>query len=283
MHSHISRRGFLATLPVTAALLAAKPTAIRVGCQANAWKLKEGDFAQLLGVLGEMKQLGYGGFECNIRFVQDQFGRAAEARREIEKTGVQFIGAHTSMQQAKPESFPKALTGVVALGAERIVMSGTGLAPDGKFEPDALRQKCAALDGLGKTCQQHGIRLAYHNHNPEFANGNAEIEGLAKGTNPELVDFLMDAGHGYLGGGNPAEFMSRHSDRIYGCHIKTFRGKDQQVPLGQGDFDFQALAASIKQTKWTGWLITEEGGSARYYGLAAVGPDRTYIRKVFGV
>jgi inosose dehydratase len=241
-----------------------------------------------------MKKLGYVGFECNIRFVQDQFGRAAEARREIEKTGVQFIAAHTSMQQSKSETFGKACTGVVALGAERIVMSGTGLAvqvtldaapdgKDGKFEPDALRQKCAALDALGKTCQQHGIRMAYHNHNPEFANNNAEIEGLATGTNPELVDFLMDAGHGYLGGGNPADFMSKHSDRIYGCHIKTFRGKDQQVPLGQGDFDFQALAASIKQTKWTGWLITEEGGSPRYMGTAAVGPDRTYIRKVFGV
>ena len=161
MHSHISRRAFLSALPVPAVLLAAKPIAIRVDCQANAWKLKEGDFAQLLGVLGEMKQLGYVGFECNIRFVQDQFGRAAEARREIEKTGVQFIGAHTSMQQSKPESFPKALTGVMALGAERIVMSGTGLAPDGKFEAEALRQKCATLDGLGKTCQQHGIRLAY--------------------------------------------------------------------------------------------------------------------------
>src|ERR1700688_4249403 len=99
MHSHISRRGFLAALPVPAALLAAKPSSIRVGCQANAWKLKEGDFAQLLGVLGEMKQLGYVGFECNIRFVQDQFGRAAEARKEIEKTGVQFIGAHTSIDR----------------------------------------------------------------------------------------------------------------------------------------------------------------------------------------
>jgi sugar phosphate isomerase/epimerase len=283
MHSHISRRAFLATLPIPAVLLAAKPPAITVGCQANAWPLKTGDFAQLLGVLKEMKTLGYAGFECNIRFVQDQFSRVAEARREIEKTGVKFIGAHTSMQQAKPESFPKALTSVVALGAERIVMSGTGLAPDGKFEPDALRQKCAALDAFGKTCQQHGIRLAYHNHNPEFANSNAEIEGLAKGTNPELVDFLMDAGHGYLGGGNPAEFMSQHSYRIYGCHLKTFRGKDQQVPLGQGDFDFQALAAAIQQTKWTGWIITEEGGNAKYFGTAAVGPDRTYIRKVFGV
>ena len=53
MHTQISRRGFLATVP--AALLAAKPTSIRVGCQANAWPLKTGDFQQLLGVLFGME------------------------------------------------------------------------------------------------------------------------------------------------------------------------------------------------------------------------------------
>ena len=91
---------------------------------------------------------------------------------------------------------------------------------------------------------------------------------------PPLAEFLAPI---------PRHLDPYHFERIYGCHIKTFRGKDQQVPLGQGDFDFRSLAASIKQTKWTGWLITEEGGNARYSGLAAVGPDRTYIRKVFGV
>ncbi len=285
---NISRRAFLAAFPAPALILAApKEGGTSVGCQANAWPLKPGDFPGLLKALGEMKELGYVGFECNIRFVQDQFGRAAEARKEIEATGLRFIGAHYSMAQAKPDAYPKALDGAVALGAERIVMSGTGLAPDGKFEAEALKQKCAALEALGKTAVQHGLRIAYHNHNPEFSNGNAEIEGLANGVSPELVDFLMDAGHGYLGGGNPAEFMARHSKRIFGCHVKTFKGvKDpktaQQAPLGQGDFGFEALAAAIKKTKWQGWIITEEGGSPRYGNTAAVGPDRAYIRKVFG-
>jgi sugar phosphate isomerase/epimerase len=138
------------------------------------------------------------------------------------------------------------------------------------------------LSTLGDTCRRGGLRLAYHNHNPEFANGNAEITGLAEATDAAAVNFLMDAGHAHLGGGDPAAFMSRFSSRIVGCHLKTYRAK-QQVPLGQGDWGFEDLAAAVKQTGWSGWLITEEGGGPKTGNTAALAPDRAYIRKVFGV
>jgi sugar phosphate isomerase/epimerase len=255
----------------------------KVGCQTNGYVLKAGDFPALLHALDNLKSLGYTGFECNVRFVEGQFGRTAEARREIEKTGVEFIGGHYSMKQAEADTFPRVVSGVAALGARAIVMSGAGLSPEGRFEKDAVRKKAAAMGVLAKLCRKQGLRLAYHNHNPEFANHNAEIEALAAATNPELVDFLMDAGHGYLGGGNPAEFMTRHAPRILGCHVKTFKGKNEQVPLGQGDFGFEALAEAIRKTGWSGWLITEEGGGAKGGNTAALGPDREYIRRTFGV
>jgi inosose dehydratase len=264
-------------------LARAQKSAPRVGCQTNGYPLKAGDFPALLRALDNMKSLGYAGFECNVRFVEGQFGRTAEARREIEKTGVEFIGGHYSMKQAQADTFARVASNVAALGARAIVMSGSGLSPEGKFEKDAALKKAAAIDALAKVCRAEGLHLAYHNHNPEFANHNAEIEALAAATNPDLVDFLMDAGHGYLGGGNPAEFMTRHTRRILGCHVKTFKGKQEQVPLGQGDFGFEALADAIRKTGWSGWLITEEGGGVKGGNTAALGPDREYIRRIFGV
>ncbi len=281
----MTRRHFLFAAAGPAALLARAESAPRVGCQANGFALTPGDFPALLAALARMKQLGYNGFECNVRFVRGQFDRAREARRQIEQTGVRFIGAHMSILEARPDAFPGITQGVAALGAECIVMSSAGLSPVGRFEPEALRTKAVKLEALGKTCREHVLRLAYHNHNPEFANHNAEIEGLAGATSAELVDFLVDAGHAYLGGGNPAEFLERHSRRILGLHIKTFRGpsESRQVPLGQGDFDFQELAAAVKKTGWAGWLIDEEGGGPTPGNTAALGPDREYIRRVFGV
>ncbi len=279
----ISRRVFLGALSLPAFVPAAPADTIRVGCQANAWPLKPGNFAGLLDVFREAKGLDYVGIECNVRFVEDQFPRAAAARKQMKATGVQYIGAHMSMNQAKSEKFAGTAKSVAALGAERVVMSGTGLSPTGNFEQAALKTKAAELERIGKLCQQNGVRMAYHNHNPEFANHNAEIEGLADNTSAELVDFLMDAGHGYLGGGDPAEFLMLHSSRIFGIHVKTFHGRDQQTPLGEGDFGFDALAAAIETSGWKGWIISEEGGNPRYANKGALAGDRAYIRKVFGV
>ncbi|MGI8744231.1 MAG: sugar phosphate isomerase/epimerase family protein [Bryobacteraceae bacterium] len=285
MSLSISRRRFLAASAAGAANAWAKGTGPKVACQANGFVLKQGDFPGLLGALEQMKRLGYTGFECNVRFVRDQFDTASQARKQIESAGVQFIGAHMSVEQTKPETFPAIVKGVAGLGAQAIVMSARGLSPEGQFEKSALEKKAAQLESLAQVCKGGGLRLAYHNHNPEFANHNAEIEGLAAATSPALVWFLMDAGHGYLGGGDPAEFMAHHSDRIFGCHVKTFQGgsQDRQVPLGQGDFGFEALSAAIKKTSWTGWLIDEEGGGPKPGNTAALGRDREYIRKIFGV
>jgi sugar phosphate isomerase/epimerase len=254
---------------------------VRVGCQANGFPIKPGDFPALLAALRRMRELDYTGFECNVRFVEGEFERSAEARRQIEDTGVAFIGTHTSMQLAKPEVFPRWVEKVAALGASYIVMSGSGLAADGNFTAEALRRKVATLNELGRTCRQGGLRLAYHNHNPEFARRNAEMDALAADTDPERVSFLMDAGHARLGGGDPAAFLQKHPSRIAGCHLKTYKAL-VQVPLGQGDWDFVDLAAAIKATGWRGWLITEEGGGPKPGNTAALGPDREYIRKIFG-
>jgi inosose dehydratase len=291
MHPHlVSRRGFVAALPawisaltlLRGSRLAAATPQPRVGCQANGFPIKPGDFAGLLDALRKMRELGYTGFECNIRFVEGEFDNVADARKRIEDTGVEFIGIHTNMNNAKPETFPRWVGKVAALGGACIVMSGPGLDKDGNFTKAALEQKAATLDALGKTCRDGGLRLAYHNHNPEFARRNAEMNALADATDRERLYFLIDAGHAKLGGGDPATFMSKYSTRILGCHLKTYKGL-VQVPLGEGDWDFADLAAAIKTSRWGGWLIAEEGGGPRPGNTAALKPDRAYIRKVFGV
>jgi inosose dehydratase len=277
-----TRRSFLAA---ASAALAFGKDPIRVGCQANGFPYKQGDFPGLLKALDAMKTLGFAGFECNYRFLEGQFDRVAEARPLIEKAGVKFIGAHANMDQVRGAQGERIVAGVAAFGADCIVMSGRGLNPEGKFEKAALLEKAKELERLAAVLKAKGLKLAYHNHNPEFANGNAEVNGLAENTDPALVHFLMDAGHGYLGGGNPAAFLTRYPKRIYGIHLKTFKGKETggQVPLGQGDFDFQDLAAAVKKTGWTGWVIDEAGGGPKPGHTNALGEDRAHIRKLFGV
>lgn len=278
-----NRRTFLGT--AAAATLTWKSIAQRpkprVGCQANGFVTRTGDFEGLLPVLKTIASLGYAGFECNNHLVRSEFANPEEAHRKIRATGLEFIGMHMSTNEADGK-LDAICAGGAALGCHNIVLSSAGLSPTGEFTPDALKQKAEKLERYGKICKAHGITLAYHNHMPEFANHNAEMQGLADHTDPELVSFLMDAGHGYQGGGDPAEFLRRNPRRLVGCHLKTFRNKTEQVPLGQGDFGFEDLAAAIRSTGWAGWLIDEEGGG-KTADSAAVGPDRAYIRRIFGV
>lgn len=285
IRNSFTRRSFIAG--ATAASLAprvfAEPPRPRVGCQVNGFAARNGDFTQLLGVLPTIKALGYAGFECNNHFVLSELDHPADACAKIQQSGLEFIGMHTSMAEAEKNDLAKLAHGGSALACHYIVMSAAGLSSTGNFTTDALKDKIASLEKYGRICNDAGIKLAYHNHMPEFANSNAEINALADDSDPKLLSFLIDAGHAYQGGGNPAEFMRRNSHRIIGCHIKTFKNKTQQVPLGQGDFGFEDLAAAIREKHWTGWLIDEEGGGPSGSDTAAVGPDREYIRKIFGV
>jgi sugar phosphate isomerase/epimerase len=280
----MTRRTFLiSSIAATTHFAFGQEEKLKVGCQLNGWGDKQGAFDGLVGVIQSAKEFGYTGFECNIRFVSGEFERAAEARKRLQATGMQFIGVHTSLTDAEKPGFADLAKGASQLGAKNVVLSAAGLAPDGKFTPEALHAKVARVEAIAKVCQANGVQLAYHNHMPEFANDNAEIQGLADSTNPELVYFLMDAGHGYQGGGDPAAFMLHNSARIVGCHLKTFVNHTQQVPLGSGEFGFEALATAIRRARWKGWLIDEEGGGPSGSNTAAVGPDREYIRKIFGV
>ena len=106
--------------------------------------------------------------------------------------------------------------------------------------------------------------------------------GLMKGTDPGLVDFLIDCGWAYRAGVNLAAFFTDHRARIAGMHLRDFKG-EAQVPLGQGDVDWKPLAATVRETGWSGWVLAEEErADGSKPGESAAGPARETLRTLFG-
>lgn len=291
----ISRRYFLSALPVclASAAVAAQttsPARLKAGCQTNAWRIDPRDFTQVLSVLSKLKGLGYEGFETGFRNIQGQFKEAVVARRELDKIGLVFFGAHIFLDKYDGETqiapydlVTQVVDGAARLGAERLILSGGGLAADGAaLDAAALARKAQGLNAAGKYARSKGLRLNYHNHWQEFSLGGAEMEGLFRDTSPELVRFVLDCGHAFRAKVDVAEFFTRHHARIDGLHLRDFRGENQ-VPLGQGEFDLKALAAAVKETKWRGWLLNEEErADGSKPGETAVAPARQTLRKFFG-
>ncbi|MGE0887043.1 MAG: sugar phosphate isomerase/epimerase family protein [Blastocatellales bacterium] len=292
----ISRREFLAAVPVSLAGVVlspsnsfAAPTKVKIGCQTNAWRIDPNNFNDLLGVLDKLKGLGYEGFETGFRIVQGQFANAADARKQLQQRGLKFFGCHIFLEQYDPnthvapmELVQKIAQGSASLGAERLILSGGGLLKGAKINGDDLKRKADGLNAAGKYCRSKGLKLAYHNHGPEFANGGEEIEGLYRLTDPSLVEFLTDCGWAYQGGANIPQFFEKHHKRIIGLHLRDFKN-GQQVPLGQGEFPIRELAAAISKVNWAGWTINEEERlSGEKPGEKAVAPARKTLQQVFG-
>ena len=290
----ISRREFLSTplaVASAAAMLQAapKPSGVKIGCQTNAWRIDPTNFDNVLAVLRTLKELGYEGFETGFRNVQGQFANSTAARKQIEATGLKFLGCHIFLDQydeqtkiAPIDLVQKIADGAASLGVERLILSGSGLVREGKLDLEILKRKSDGLNAAGKYCRSKGIRLAYHNHGPEFTVGGLEIEMLYLQTDPALVDFLHDFGWAFYAKANVPEFFAKHHKRIVGMHLRDFKN-GEQVPLGQGEFPIKELAAAIKKAKWTGWAINEEERlSGEKPGEKAVAPARQTLKQVFG-
>jgi sugar phosphate isomerase/epimerase len=229
-----------------------------VACQTNAWQIKPGDFTELLARAADLSRLGFEAFECNVRFVKDQFTRSKEARSEIERTGVRFYGSHVGLG-VPMNDLEAMIEGVASLGATRFALSGAGkpLTTEGHLDQDALSKKVESITRLARHCRRAGLRLVYHNHGQEFAGGGAEIEALLQQTDPELVYLLLDMGHAHLAKADVTPFFTRHHRRIDALHLRDSKG-GKAVPMGEGDYDFAPLAAAIRKTAWPGYLTLEE-------------------------
>ena len=289
------RRTFLASLAAALPLVAvrnaalAQTAAVKLGCQTNAWRIDPANFDSLLSVLTKLKEMGYAGFETGFRNIEGQFANAAAARKLIDQSGLTFFGTHIFLDKYDPLTniaplslIQRVAFGAAPLGAQRVIVSGAPVAKGGVLNEEVTKRKAEGLNVAARYCKTKGLRLAYHNHGPEFANDGLEIEALIQNTDATLVDFLPDCGWAFHAGANVPAFFAKHHRRLIGLHIRDFKN-GEQVILGQGDFPLAALAAEIQKANWTGWVLNEEERlSGEKLGETVVAPARAALRKAFG-
>jgi sugar phosphate isomerase/epimerase len=234
---------------------------IRLGAQTNAWAIDPKNFDSFMAVLGQIKQVGYAGFETGFFNLFAEFDSPDAARRGIVDTGLVFFGVHIFLPFDKLDPatrlpsaslYEKVARGGVALGAQHLIFSGGPAATS-----EELKNKTEALNAAGQFSRSLGMPFAYHNHWWEFQSKIGEIEALYSQTDPALVSFLLDAGHAYRGGADVPAFLRAHSKRLVGLHLRDYKD-GKQVPLGQGSFPLAEVAATLKQLQWKGWVLNEE-------------------------
>ena len=262
------------------------PPGIHFGVQLNAFPIDPRRFETFLDALAQVKGVGYQGFEAGYRLVNQQFADAAPARRKIEQTGLTFFGIHIFMPSfdmydpstriAAPSLYEPVARGGAALGAKHLILSGAPAA-----DPEQLKHKIEGLNAAGRFARSVGITAAYHNHWWEFESKIGEIDALYTKTDPELVHFVLDAGHAFHAGADVPAFIRAHSARIIGFHLRDFK-KDEYVELGTGDFPLRQVAHTILQIGWRGWVENEEERADHSQtGLKVIAPAFKAMKEAF--
>jgi inosose dehydratase len=263
----------------------AQGSSIKLGAQTNAWAVDPSRFDSFLGVLDQVRTIGYAGFETGFFNLRPQFKSPEQARVSIANTGLTFFGIHIFLPPERlnpttklpPRSlYEEVARGGIALGAQRLIFSGGPAA-----STDDLKRKIAGLNTAGAFSKSLGLPLAYHNHWFEFQSKVGEIEALYGETDPALVSFLLDAGHAYRGGADVPAFLRKHYRRIVALHLRDYHG-GKQVPLGAGSFPLAEVARTLKQLEWKGWVLNEEEREdGTKLGLSVMEPSFAALQKAF--
>lgn len=134
----------------------------------------------------------------------------------------------------------------------------------------------AALEEVARHCAGQGVTLVYHHHMGTIIETEAEIDLLMAMTGP-ATRLLLDTGHAFFGGGDPAALAKRHMGRVAHLHAKNVRpdimrqvreeglsfleGVRRGVFTVPGDPDgaveFEPVLKTAAEHGYSGWLVIE--------------------------
>jgi inosose dehydratase len=173
-----------------------------------------------------------------------------------------------------------------ALGARDLVfvpvpgyrddVTGAYLEP-GTLDDDGWKTLVSSTAQLGRVlAEEYGLRLQFHHHADSYVETRPQIDRLLGETDPRFVSLCLDTGHLAYGGGDAAELIADHPDRIGYLHIKQMdpalveraRGEDlafgQAVALGvsceppAGIPDVPSVVRALKERGTDTFVIVEQ-------------------------
>lgn len=247
-----------------------------------------GDHYQLDEIWRDMQRVGITGTEMGRKYPKDPQVLAAG----LNEYGLRLVSAWTTVHLSQAAQHPAELerfrahaTFLTAMGAKVVVTAEGSGSIHWDLEGDRPRKigwsdqeweaVAAGLNRAGSLCQEMGLALVYHPHLGTNIETPEDIERLMQMTDPERVRLLLDTGHVYAAGGDPAEVARRYSQRIDHVHLKDvrqtglewYRAHDQDflgavrrglftVP-GDGVIDFGETLEIFRRVGYEGWMVIE--------------------------
>ncbi len=208
------------------------------------YTLGDAPYRDLDGTLGEVAGIGY----RIVEPVALMKKTASELRAALDRAGLSCPSTHVPLQ---PSGAGPSLAGDLGklaadmhrLGVEYVVVpifplprriGGPRQGEDGlhflsragsELTADDWRRTAAQLNEKGAALKREGLKLAYHNHNAEFARYGSRTgyDLLLENTSPDDVWFEMDVGWVAAAGVDPLPLLRAHPRRFRLMHVKDLK------------------------------------------------------------
>jgi inosose dehydratase len=153
---------------------------------------------------------------------------------------------------------------------------GVALNDSPAISPDAMIKFGAQVEEIAGFCAGQGITLVYHHHMGTVVENAAEIDAFMAATGPS-AKLLLDTGHAWFAGVDPAELARKHMLRVAHLHAKNVRPeiaaqvRDQGLSFlegvrrgvftvpgdDEGGVEFEPVLAIAAEHGYQGWLVIE--------------------------
>lgn len=288
MPSANSRREFLkiSTLSIAGASFTIRPlsAAPATRTHANKGKILKANKGGNIGVgeegivqtLEKYKQLGFDGIEANSPGVN-----VADAQRAVAKVQFPIHGVvdnvHWNQRLSSPDAAVreiglKALIQAIydskAIGGTTVLLVPGKVTGADETHDDVWKRSIIEIRKALPVAQERQIKILIEN----VWNGFCE--------KPELLrDYIDEINHPWCGVyfdignvrkfGKPEEWIAVLGQRIGKLDVKDWGAKNGFCRLGEGDVDWPAVRAALKQIGYTGWA-TREGNDKSLEDTAAL-------------
>jgi sugar phosphate isomerase/epimerase len=212
---------------------------------------------------------------------------AADFKKVADRAGVTVPTGHTSVPFPYDDAAWRTICrDAVTVGQKYVIeplpafalaalLAKAAGAPKQAGVPAALWIEYArTLDHAASVAREYGLRVGYHNHDPEFTLalgddlGRTGYEILMEETTPGLVDFTVDLYWAWHGGADPVALLKRYGDRIRRFHVKDMDKAGAIADPGKGVIDFKRIFRASQALSPQLYTVEQDNAGSRALDVA---------------
>ncbi|MEJ5994634.1 sugar phosphate isomerase/epimerase [Pedobacter sp. Du54] len=218
------------------------------------YSLRDSIGRDITGIIEKVAAIGYKEVETYGYSRKDGFwGLDAKAFASLlKKNGITSPSGHFGMDEYMASKGDDDLKSYIEaaniLGSEYVTVPWLGV--NIRKTADDFKKIALKLNEAGSLCKSSGLKLAYHNHDFEFAKVGTTtgFEIMLNETDKNLVDFEMDIYWVARSGIDPLTLFKAYPKRFTMWHIKDMDKKNNALntEVGLGTINFKDIFAQAK-------------------------------------